>query len=253
MLSDQEARAKVNGHKWFHAFELRPGLVTPGLMPTNAHDALTNRYGLGARLDSLRALDIGALDGPYAFELERRGAEVTALDIQSPDVSGFNIAREVLGSKVQYVQGNVYDLTTLLSGRKFDIITFFGVWYHLKNPVRAFEQIRSLLADDSLLLFEGEFLHHYMEAPGRSPEELRSEARSLAASLAPICLFYGNGYRNDVTNWCVPNIACVNQWLNAAAMQMERHSIWAEWPNQRLAGRARPIPGKSVLVDNPVW
>ena len=34
-----------------------------------------------------------SIDGPYAFELERRGARVTAVDIQSPDFTGFNAPR----------------------------------------------------------------------------------------------------------------------------------------------------------------
>jgi 2-polyprenyl-3-methyl-5-hydroxy-6-metoxy-1,4-benzoquinol methylase len=44
------------------------------------------------------------------------------------------------------VQGSAYDLSTLCK-QKFDVILFFGVWYHLKNPVRAFEEVATMLED----------------------------------------------------------------------------------------------------------
>jgi 2-polyprenyl-3-methyl-5-hydroxy-6-metoxy-1,4-benzoquinol methylase len=54
-------------------------------------------------------LDIGAWDGPFTFELERRGAQVTALDIQDPDVTVFNAVKEIKNSSATYVCGSVYD------------------------------------------------------------------------------------------------------------------------------------------------
>lgn len=254
MLSDEEARRKVEAHAWFHSFELRPGLVTLGRTPrTDARMLLSTLYTLPEDLSGLTALDVGALDGPYAFELERRGAQVTALDIQHPDVSGFNIAKEVLCSRVEYVQGNVYEAARLLAGRQFDVITYLGVWYHLKHPVRAFEQLHAVLKDSGLLLIEGEFLHHYAEAPGRSPQSLRREAKALGKSELPVSLFYGEGWRGDPTSWVIPNLACLKQWLSAASLELEDHRTWTVWPNQRLQGRVRKTPGRAVPVDNPAW
>ncbi len=40
-----------------------------------------DRYGLPADLSGLRVLDVGTFEGFWAFELERRGASVTALDV----------------------------------------------------------------------------------------------------------------------------------------------------------------------------
>ena len=64
--------------RWFHAIELRPGLVTPA------------REQTAKRLDLLRippdlsgctVLDTGAWDGFFSFEAERRGAaRVVAAD-----------------------------------------------------------------------------------------------------------------------------------------------------------------------------
>ena len=75
--------------KWFHAFELLPGLVTPGRQVTRPREHL-NHLGIDEDLRDARALEIGTWDGPVAFELERRGAKVIALDIQdsSPTSNG---------------------------------------------------------------------------------------------------------------------------------------------------------------------
>jgi tRNA (mo5U34)-methyltransferase len=62
---------------------------------------------------------------------------------------------------VEYVQGSVYELTALLENR-YDIVLFFGVWYHLKNPVRAFEEIAAILKESGMLYAEGEALFDYV-------------------------------------------------------------------------------------------
>ena len=180
--------------------------MTPGQQPTNARATLDERFALPQDLGGKRALDIGTLDGPYAFELERRGARVVALDIQSPDQTAFNTAKRVRRSKVEYIQGSAYDLAKLTTG-KFDFVCFFGVYYHMKHPLLAFEQIHSVLADDGLLLFEGECLLNHAEVPGFPGATNPELVRTLATSELPLTLFYAGRYKSDMTNWFVPNPA----------------------------------------------
>src|ERR1700731_1304294 len=89
--------------------------------------AHVRRYGLPERMDGLRALDVGTWDGFWAFEMERRGAQVVALDLDHElDLDwpprrrmearssvrrgdGFRLAREVLGSNVERVERSIYD------------------------------------------------------------------------------------------------------------------------------------------------
>src|SRR5689334_16427778 len=80
-LSDEELRELVRGREWYHTFELRPGIVTPGwfdlreLAKTLPIPDLTGK----------RALDIGTFEGFWAYQLEERGAdEVLAIDILDP-------------------------------------------------------------------------------------------------------------------------------------------------------------------------
>ena len=176
-LTDQQIQDKVAAKFWMHSFELIPGVVTPGKWGRSyPGKTLDEQYRIPwDDLNGRRVLDIGALDGMFSFELERRGAIVTAFDIQSPDVTGFNTAKEIIGSKVEYVQGDVYELHKYFC-EKFDLICFFGVWYHLKNPVAAFAQVANVLADEGVLLAEGACLYEHMEAPGIDSEDLRELA-----------------------------------------------------------------------------
>ncbi|MBA3302174.1 MAG: hypothetical protein H0T15_09950, partial [Thermoleophilaceae bacterium] len=136
-MDETSARDAVaaNPH-WYHSIEVAPGVVTPGqvdLRPT------AGRL-LPARMELVRALDVGTFDGFWAFEMERRGAEVVAIDVPAlgaaewPPVSrarleaqaaewdmelgrGFGIASALLGSEVDRVESDVYELSAeALSG-----------------------------------------------------------------------------------------------------------------------------------------
>ena len=65
---------------WYHTQELGPGVVTQGMFDLRPY---VERYGIPADLTGLRALDVGTFEGFWAFELERRGAEVVAIDVDS--------------------------------------------------------------------------------------------------------------------------------------------------------------------------
>jgi tRNA (mo5U34)-methyltransferase len=170
-ITREEAQELVKTRHWKHTFELIPGVVTPGDWGlTDSGKQLDDIYKVPKDLTGLRALDIGALDGVHSFELERRGASVTAFDLQDPDVTGFNVAKRIIGSRVEYIQGTVYELSSCVK-RRYDIVLFFGVWYHLKNPVRAFEEVAAALEPNGTLYAEGEGLMDYVEVGGQPGSE----------------------------------------------------------------------------------
>lgn len=253
-ITKEEALRLVNSQHWKHTFELIPGVVTPGDWGlTNSGNLLDTVYGVPKDLTGMRALDIGALDGVHSFELERRGASVIALDIQSPDVTGFNIAKKIIGSKIEYIQGSVYELTSLLQD-KYDIILFFGVWYHLKNPVRAFEEVANILKNTGTLYAEGEALMDYVEVNGQpGTGHTGSFAKQMGEAELPISIYYPNKYKGDLWSWYVPNRACVAAWLETCGMKMLSHSWWHDHPHQRLQIVAKKDSGIITTVDNPVW
>jgi 2-polyprenyl-3-methyl-5-hydroxy-6-metoxy-1,4-benzoquinol methylase len=248
----REAKDLIATRSWYHTFELLPGLVTPGQSEFNARGFLDS-FSVPESLAGKSALDIGTWDGPMAFELERRGADVTALDIQDPANTGFQVARSILGSNIPYIRGSVYDLDKLLRQR-FDVVTFLGVFYHLKHPILAFEQISSVLKDDGLLLFEGAGYISHSETIDGLPSTLND--RQIASSDVPIALCYP-GFAFGASNWFFPNEACLRSWLSAAGLSVvELHKL--DEPNrrpvplQRFSGVATKMPASGITEEHPV-
>jgi len=138
---------------WYHQIELAPGVVTPGCDDSAGKLALFDAMGLPKDCTGLRVLDVGTCDGYFAFEMERRGADVTAIDVRSPDQNGFAIAKSILGSRVEYQQANVYDVKPDTYGT-FDIILFLGVLYHLRHPMLALDRMRQVSRDTTLMFID---------------------------------------------------------------------------------------------------
>lgn len=138
-----------NEEYWFHRIELAPGLVTPGWSDPKV-DKLPH-YGLPEDMTGMRVLDIGCAEGFFSFEAERRGArEVVAIDSFPDSIRRFNICRSALRSKALAFLCSVYDLNPRAFGT-FDVVCFYGVLYHLRNPILALERILSVCTGTMLL------------------------------------------------------------------------------------------------------
>jgi tRNA (mo5U34)-methyltransferase len=150
------ARERIAGLDWWHTIELAPGLVTPGawdLRPTAA------RIPWPGSLQGLRCLDVGTMDGFWAFELERRGAaQVVAIDLPAstaadsfpgrrghgrPLGATFRVAAELLRSGVEYRHQSVYDLAPAETGQ-FDLVFMGYVLQMLSDPLRGLRAVRAV-------------------------------------------------------------------------------------------------------------
>lgn len=221
MTKEAEIRALIEGiPTWYHRFEVYPGVVTPGIHPVDASKTL-DAMGLEPDLAGKRILEIGTWDGPYAFELASRGGEVVALDIHDPARTGFNLAKSITNSDVRYVQTSVYDMNRVFTD-EFDIVVFMGVYYHLKNPLLAFDRIHGVLKKKGRLFVEGEVFSHYAENHmGRVPSFIfRWLLPFVAHSKVPLVLFYPGKYKNDESNWHIPNAAALEAWLVASGFKI---------------------------------
>lgn len=163
------AASLVKGVTWYHTIELPNGVVTPGVYD---HRPVVPHYGLPTVMAGMRALDVATADGFWAFELERRGADVVALDVPNlssfdfppemrdgllsagydrPTGDGFRVAHQALGSQVERREMSIYDAGPEELGT-FDLVHAGDLLLHLERPIAALRRIRSLVHGSALIV-----------------------------------------------------------------------------------------------------
>ncbi len=173
ITDSDEIRRRIAEHgRWWHEIELAPGIVTPGDDSNRKKLPILEGLGLAEDLAGLRALDIGCSDGYFSFELERRGAEVVAVDFVPEEYTGFSVAKEILGSSVEYRMDNVYNLDPEQYGF-FDIVFFLGVLYHLRKPQAALDAIRSVMQPGAQLFVATFLIDEHVLLPDGSVTSLQ--------------------------------------------------------------------------------
>ena len=85
---------------WWHSFELPDGTLIQGVCDLPGLKNRIRQFPIHEDLRGRRVLDIGTWDGWFSFEMERRGAEVLAID--NWDNPRFHQARAMLHSRVEY-------------------------------------------------------------------------------------------------------------------------------------------------------
>jgi tRNA (mo5U34)-methyltransferase len=189
--------ARAAALRWYHSIDLGDGVVTKGVDDTPIRLA---RLDLPQSLAGRTVLDIGAWDGFFSFEAERRGASrVVASDHYSwhgagwGTKAGFELAREARGSRVEDVDIDVMDLSPERIGT-FDVVLFLGVLYHLRHPLAALERVASVTR--GLLILE--------------------TVVDMVGIARPALAFYPERELNDdPTNWCGPNAPAVHAMLRS--------------------------------------
>ncbi len=153
-ISVREARKRVNYSKqlaekgWYHSFELPGGTLIDGVVSLETEKERYARFPIPADLSGKRVLDIGTWDGWFAFEAERRGASVTAVDCV--EIPHFRWVHRKLASKVDYRIVDLYDVPEAGLGA-FDYVFFLGVLYHVRHPLLALEIVCRLTTDVALV------------------------------------------------------------------------------------------------------
>ena len=221
----QQLAGQLRARSRYHSIQLRDGGVLPGLQSLEYLRWRLDLFGLPMDLRGKRVLDVGAWDGWFSFECERRGAEVVAVDCVAMDT--FLEAKQLIGSKVEYLTLDVNELSARRLGR-FDIVLFFGVLYHLRHPLLGLEKAVELSTD--LALIES-FV-------------IQPESRTVPSVME----FYERGeLGGQIDNWCGPSPEClVSMCRSAGFAQVELKDI----TNQRASvvcrrrwPEAEPLPG----------
>jgi len=228
-MTADDLRQAVARIRWYHRIDLGGGIVTPGESDT---------FGVLPRLrfpDSFRGmtvLDVGAWDGFYSFEAERRGAErVLATDhfCWSGDgwgtKHGFDLAHRVLNSKVEARDIDVLDLSPETVGT-FDVVFFTGVLYHMRHPLLALERVANVTRRWLIL----------------------ETAVDMLWCRRPALAFYpGDELGHDPTNWCAPNHAALGGMLETVGFR-RIEVVWHQSLLYRLGRAAKQgLEGRGFL------
>jgi tRNA (mo5U34)-methyltransferase len=277
-LSDRagiEAAVASVGHRWWHSIDLGDGIVTPGTKPAETMRAEIAALGLPDDLSGKTVLDIGAWDGAFSFECERRGADrVVALDhfvwsvdldaqqdylraceergepprpwdevpeVWKPDElpgrAGFDVAHAALESKVEPILADFSTMDLEPLGQ-FDIVLYLGVLYHMPDPFGSLQRVARVTRGEAFVETE------LLAVPGA---EEYGACEFLAA----------DELGRDPTNWWVPNRTALMGMLRSAGfarvtMPPAPVAQQPPWPplHRRLAraalrqktGRADPYP-----------
>ena len=208
---------------WHHRVEVAPGVITPGVQNT---EGLLEQVGLPEDCTGMRVLDIGARDGFFSFEVERRGAaEIVSLDNVPPEKTGFAVAAELLGSKAEYVTDNVYNVSVERYG-KFDLVLFFGVLYHLRHPLLALDHIWDICNHGAQLYVESHMIDEGLVLHDGSFNRLDSYHADLLA--LPLVQFYpGRMLGNDFTSTWAPNQVALRGLLESAGFDVQHEWLGA--------------------------
>ncbi len=260
--TDLRARADAIG-RWWHSIDLGHGVVTDG--EKTPEILATEVSGLELPpLGGRTVLDIGAWDGFFSFEAERRGAaRVVALDwfvwairwdavadylaacrrdgstprpleevpelwsTELPGKRGFDLAREVLGSHVEAVAADFLSIDPGTVGR-FDVVLFLGVVYHQRHPLRALERLRAFTKD--LAVIES----HAAAYPG---------FEHLA-----LCEFLEAGeLEGDYTNWWSPNLNALIKLCRSAGFPWVEVVAGPPPDVANLPAGSAPVPYRAIV------
>lgn len=195
--TDPDFVARMNQIPWFHQIDLGHGIVTPGSDDTPTKLAQVH---LPASFAGKTVLDIGAWDGFFSYEAERRGAKrVVALDggvwkVPTIGQRGFNFAHRALNSKVETIAIEVNEITKERVGQ-FDVVLFLGVLYHLPDPLGSFLKVAEVAKHEMIIETHVDLV------------ELDTPA---------VAVYPGTECAKDDTNWCGPNQAAMEGFCRLA-------------------------------------
>jgi tRNA (mo5U34)-methyltransferase len=230
LASDFNARALAMGYGdmkkyyWYHTMDLGNGLVTPG---TYDYRKDLPRFRFPEDMSGMNVLDVGSATGFFAFEFERRGANVISVELPSiadwdmplgedrertltelmadrevttiEEVHNllldapFEFCRRVLNSKVKRCHSTIYDLSANKLGVDvFDLIFVGDVLLHIFSPLQALAALAPLCRGTLVIA---------QEVPNNRNHQ-------------PVMHYIGGERRGgDNRSWWLPDRLCLEQML----------------------------------------
>jgi tRNA (mo5U34)-methyltransferase len=213
--------------RWWHSIDLGGGNWTPGMKTPQVIQAEAEavfQKGVAGKT----VLDVGAWDGFFSFEAERRGASrVLATDHIAwsgwgwGTKEGFDYAHQMRGSCVESLDIDVPEICPAMVGL-FDVVLFLGVLYHLKDPYGGLEHI-SKVVGDTLIVETVTALNDFPEPVAR--------------------YYYQDELNGDSSNFWAPNTQCLELMLREVGFSTVEIVRCPSWPGHTPG---QPITGRHI-------
>jgi tRNA (mo5U34)-methyltransferase len=143
---------------------------------------------------------------------------VLGIDADEHYLDQARFVAEVLGfPDVEFRKLSVYDVALL--GRRFDLVIFMGVLYHLRHPLLALDLIREHVAGD-LMLFQS-LTRGSRRIAAIKPDYEFDEPDDFDRPGYPKLHFVEHKFAHDWTNWWIPNRAATEAMLRSAGFAIE--------------------------------
>jgi len=228
---NEALRRRIAEHQWYHEIDLGDGVVTPGVPQFRPVWDNIRRARQHLAYGGKTVLDLGSMEGLWAFEAEELGAQTVVATDCYYEVGGpfgsplekFLLCRAALDSRViPYYNVSPYRLWERLdlflaetwpersaAERRFDVVQHLGMLYHLRDPLLSLLQARSVLRLGGELFIETVVVvdEHasYLLFNGMPPAEQR--------------------IYQDVTTWWAPTIRCLFEMLAASLFEPLRETM----------------------------
>ena len=190
-------------------------------------------------LSGWTALDVGCNAGFYTFELAKKGADVLAIDVDERYLEQARWAadRYDLEGSVEFERMQVYDLARW--NRRFDLVLFLGVFYHLRYPLLALDVLAEKV--DRCLVFQSLTMPGDGDVDGLVDYDFKEREAFLDQGW-PKMAFIEDRFAGDPTNWWVPNHAGVEAMLRSAGMRIAAspsHDVYVCEPDRNSTSTAQ--------------
>jgi tRNA (mo5U34)-methyltransferase len=221
-----EARIRELGD-WFHNLDLHGIRTAPnhflGDFPNIKWKHIAHQ--IPQDLTGATVLDIGCNGGFYCIQMKQRGAErVLGIDEDDRYLNQARFAAEQLSLDIEFRKRSVYDVVNLEG--QFDYVFFMGVFYHLRYPLFALDNIikkvRSKLIFQTMVRgsekaknFDHNY-HFWNKELFKDPD-------------FPQMYFVEHEYANDPTNWWIPNASACEAMLRSSGLEIVAHPEVETW------------------------
>jgi tRNA (mo5U34)-methyltransferase len=221
-----EARIRELGD-WFHNLDLHGVKTAPdhflGDFPNIKWRHIAN--AIPEDLSGATVLDIGCNGGFYCIQLKQRGAErVLGIDVDDRYLNQAKFAAEQLDLEIEFQKRSVYDVANIEG--QFDYVFFMGVFYHLRYPLFALDNIIKKVK--SKLVFQT------MVRGSEQPKSFEHNYHFWNKEVFtdpdyPLMYFVEHEYANDPTNWWIPNVSACEAMLRSSGLEIVAHPETETW------------------------